>query len=90
MSLFETMKGVKIPTTDEERNELVITEGSNSFWNYHLSRRVNHMRALCGAATLPTALPVSAWGAPGEAGLPKSPTYCQKCADIAWPPAETK
>lgn len=85
MSLFETMKGIKLPTTDEERNELVITEGSNGFWNYHLSRRANHMRALCGTATLPTALPVSAWDAPAEAGLPKTPTYCEKCARLAWP-----
>jgi hypothetical protein len=33
---------------------------------------------------LPTAFPVSAWGAPGEEGLPKAPTYCEKCARIAW------
>ncbi|HRP29907.1 MAG TPA: hypothetical protein PLG77_15880 [Burkholderiaceae bacterium] len=85
MSLFETMKGIKLPTTDAERNELVVTEGSNGFWDYHLSRRVNHLRALCGAATLPTAIPVSAWGAPAEEGLPKSPNYCEKCARLAWP-----
>ena len=52
MSLFETMKGIKLPTTDAERNELVVTEGANGFWNYHLARRVNHLRALCGAALI--------------------------------------
>lgn len=88
MSLFETMKGIKLPTTDAERNELVVTEGSNGFWNYHLARRVNHLRALCGAPTLPTAIPVSAWGAAAQENLPKSPTYCEKCAALAWPPAE--
>lgn len=91
MSLFDTMKqsGVQIPTTEAERNELVVTEGSTGYWYYHLSRRVNLMRALCSAPTLPTAIPLSAWGAPAEEGLPKSPTYCQACARIAWPQPES-
>lgn len=89
MSLFETMKGVKIPTTDAERNELVVTEGSNGYWNYHLSRRVSLMRALCGKPTLPTAIPLTAWGAPSEENLPKPPTYCEACTRLAWPPAES-
>ena len=88
MSLFEAMKGVQIPTTEAERNELVVTEGSNGYWNYHLSRRVNLLRALCGTPTMPTAIPVSAWGAQAEENLPKSPTYCQACAGRAWPQAE--
>lgn len=89
MSLFDVMKqsGMQIPTTEAERNELVVTEYSNGYWQYHLSRRANVMRALCGTPTLPTAIPVSAWGAPGEEGLPKSPTYCEACARAAWPQA---
>lgn len=89
MSLFDAMKnaGVEIPKTEAERNQLVITEVSTGYWQYHLSRRGNIMRGLCGAATLPTAMPLSAWGAPGDPGLPKDkgPRYCEKCANIAWP-----
>ncbi|MBS0304960.1 MAG: hypothetical protein JSR43_06200 [Proteobacteria bacterium] len=88
MSLFETMKGVPIPRTEAERNELVVTEASDGYWSYHLSRRVSLMRSLCGKATLPTAIPVSAWGSKPEENLPKAPTYCQACARLAWPERE--
>lgn len=88
MSLFESMKGVRIPATEAERNELVVTESSHGIWDYHLSRRSNIMRALCGTPTMPTAIPVSAWGEqPGE-NLPRRPTYCEKCTHLAWPQAE--
>ncbi|MCZ2291150.1 MAG: hypothetical protein LC125_04325 [Burkholderiales bacterium] len=89
MSLFDVMKnaGMKIPATEAERDELVITEVSTGFWTYHLSRRRNILRGLCGAPTMPTALPLRAWGVPGDESLPKDkrPVYCQKCANIAWP-----
>lgn len=88
MSLFNSMKGVDVPKTEAERNELAVTEHSTSYWNYHLSRRANLMRSLCGMATLPTAIPLSAWGAKADAGLPKAPSYCSKCAAIAWPQGE--
>lgn len=88
MSLFETMKGVDIPKTEAERNELVVTEHSTSYWNYHLSRRSNIMISLCKVGTLPTAIPLSAWGTRVDEGLPKTPTYCEKCAAIAWPDGE--
>lgn len=89
MSLFDVLKnaGTPIPTTEAERDELVVTEVSTGYWTYHLSRRRNIMRGLCGAPTLPTAMPLSAWGAPGDENLPahKQPVYCEKCAWIAWP-----
>lgn len=90
MDLFDVMKhsGMQIPTTEAERNELVVTEGSHGYWNYHLSRRANVLRGLCGVPTLPTAIPVSAWGVQGEESLPQAPTYCAKCASRAWPSAE--
>ncbi len=91
MSLFDSLNqsGIQIPKTDAERNELVVTEGSTGYWHYHLSRRVNVMRGLCGAPTLPTAIPLSAWGAPAEEGLPKPPKYCDACARLAWPASDT-
>ncbi len=88
MSLFETMKGVPVPKTEAERNELVVTEISTGYWEYHLSRRSDIMRALCGKPTLPTAIPLSAWGAKSDENLPRSPSYCQECARRAWPQGE--
>jgi len=85
MSLFDTMKGVPLPTTEAERNEFVVSEVSHGFWEYHLSRRNNILRALCGAPTMPTAMPLSAWGSQVEEGLPRRPVYCEACASIAWP-----
>lgn len=85
MGLFESMEGMDIPKTDAERNEVVVTEHAKSYWNYHLSRRNNIMRSLCGTATMPTVMPLSAWGVETREKLPKPPTWCQKCADIAWP-----
>jgi len=89
MSLFETMKGVPIPQTEAERNELVVTEAANGFWDYHLSRRASLMRSLCGKSTLPTAIPVSAWEAQPQESLPKKPVYCRTCARLAWPQRES-
>lgn len=90
MSLFDSMKlsGVPIPATQAERDELVVTEGSHGFWRYHLSRRANLLRGLCGEPTLPTAIPVSAWGTRVEDGLPRQPAYCEKCERRAWPQAD--
>jgi len=85
MSLFESMKGVPLPTTDAERNELAVTESSHGIWDYHLSRRSNIMRSLCGAPTMPTAIPVSAWGEQPAEELPRRPMYCETCARLAWP-----
>ena len=85
MSLFESMKGVPIPTTEAERNELVVTESSHGIWDYHLSRRANIMRSLCGTPTMPTAIPVSAWNAKVDENLPRHPTYCEACTRLAWP-----
>lgn len=85
MSLFESMKGVQIPKTEAERNELVVTESSHGIWDYHLSRRANIMRSLCGTPTMPTAIPVSAWGEQLDENLPRRPTYCETCARLAWP-----
>ncbi len=85
MSLFDTMKGVQPATTEAERDELVVTEASRGIWDYHLSRRRNLLRSLCGTPTMPTAIPLSAWGKPVEENLPKSPSYCEACARVAWP-----
>ena len=88
MSLFDSMKGVPLPKTEAERNELTITESTHGIWNYHLSRRASILRSLCGTATMPTALPVSAWGEQPDENLPKRPTYCEACARLAWPKDE--
>lgn len=88
MSLFDSMQGVQIPKTDADRNELTITESTHGIWDYHLSRRGNIMRGLCGTPTMPTAMPLSAWGEQPTEKLPRSPTYCEKCSRLAWPKDE--
>ncbi len=85
MSLFDSMKGVEIPRTEAERNEIVVTETTHGIWDYHLSRRANIMRSLCGTPTMPTAIPVSAWGEKTNEKLPRQPTYCDACTRLAWP-----
>ena len=88
MSLFDSMKGVPLPRTEAERNELTVTESTHGIWDYHLSRRANIMRALCGTPTMPTAMPVSAWGEQPKEDLPRRSTYCEKCTRLAWPQEE--
>ena len=85
MSLFDQMKGVQPATTEAERDELVVTEATHGVWDYHLSRRRNLLRALCGKPTMPTAIPLSAWNKSVQENLPKSPTYCDACTGLAWP-----
>jgi hypothetical protein len=85
MSLYDAMKGQPLPATEAERNELVVSEVSRGFWVYHLSRRSNPLRSLCNAATMPTAIPLAAWGKPIDEGLPRQPSFCEACTRIAWP-----
>jgi len=85
MSLFDSMKDIQIPTTEAEKNEVVISESTHGVWDYHLSRRSNILRGLCGTPTLPTKMPLSAWGEQYDENLPKKPSYCKKCEERAWP-----
>jgi hypothetical protein len=59
-------------------DNLHITEGVAGIWFYHLSPAGTNTKALCGAKTMNTALPLSSWGFRGHL----NERYCDKCAAI--------
>lgn len=54
---------------------LHITEGVAGVWFYHLSPAGINSKALCGAQTMLTQLPLSAWGVRGHL----NERYCAVC-----------
>lgn len=60
-----------------QKDELHVTEGVSGGWHYHLSEPTTNARAICGAQTMYTAIPLSAWGRAGHLGE----TYCMACAE---------
>ena len=76
-------------TTDEARTPnpyddavLKVTEGISGVWHYHLSEAHRESRAICGAQTMGTSIPLEGWRVPFGEHFPKKPTWCEKC-DIA-------
>lgn len=59
--------------------EYVITEGVESLWNYHISKKDNFVKSLCGKQTMGTSMPLGHWGFTLE-HIPQ--TYCEKCKEI--------
>lgn len=62
-------------------DDLVVTEGVESTWHYHLSYAKNgkDTRALCGAQVMNTQIPLSAWGTVGHL----RERWCKKCKEEA-------
>ena len=58
---------------------LVITEGIESTWHYHLSESDNKTRALCGKQTMPTNFPITNWGLKDKH---IGQCYCKKCEEL--------
>lgn len=60
---------------------LVVTEGVESTWHYHLSHPKDgrETKALCGAQVMNTRIPISAWGCKGH----WSERWCATCKAIA-------
>lgn len=56
---------------------LHVTEGIGGRWHYHLSMKGTNATALCGAKTMFTAVPLTAWGFTGEL----HERYCAHCAE---------
>lgn len=56
-----------------------VTEGVLGTWHYHLSTTGTNATALCGARTMHTSVPLSAWGFKGEL----RERYCSECAGKA-------
>ena len=55
-----------------------IVENINGTWFYHWSDQPNGTHALCGAETMRTEIPESAWGFVGDL----DERYCKKCEEL--------
>lgn len=56
-----------------------VTEGISGTWFYHLSEDGKTFRALCGAKTMHTNVPLSAWGTRSHL----NERWCETCKAIA-------
>lgn len=57
-----------------------IVEGVSGFYHYHVAEQATNARALCGAATMYTAMNLEDWGVPFGRHFAKRPTWCNACA----------
>lgn len=57
---------------------LHITEGIYGMWFYHLSEQGENSKSLCGARTMHTSIPLSAWGFRGHL----NERYCKQCEGL--------
>lgn len=64
-------------------SERRISEGISGYWHYHLSDVPFSTKALCGAQTMTTEIPLSGWRVPFGEHFPKRPTWCDKCESLA-------
>lgn len=62
--------------------KLMITEGVESLWHYHLSYDNTKSRGLCGARTMYTTIHVEDWRVPFGEDWGKQPTWCTACEQI--------
>lgn len=60
---------------DTENKDLHVTEGVSGTYFYHLSAGGTNARALCGAQTMRTKIPLSSWGNKGHL----NERYCAVC-----------
>lgn len=56
-----------------------VTEGISGVWFYHISVEGTNATALCGAKTMLTHIPMSAWGVRGHL----NEGWCKACAEAA-------
>lgn len=61
--------------SEDNERALHITEGVAGTWFYHLSQAGTNARALCGAQTMHTAVPLASWGVKGHL----NERYCAAC-----------
>lgn len=56
-----------------------VSEGIHGTWFYHLSTNEHSTLGLCGARTMHTSVPLSAWGGVGHL----NERYCKECEKLA-------
>jgi hypothetical protein len=61
-------------------DDIRIVEGISGLWHYHITND-SDARAMCGAWTMSTSIPLSRWRVPFGAHFPKRPTWCQECEE---------
>jgi len=57
---------------------IIITEGVEGFWYYHLSKPETFNRSLCGKRVMITNLPLSSWGTVTHL----NEKYCKDCEQL--------
>jgi len=60
-------------------DNLVITEGVEGYWHYHLSHAEKTSKSLCGKTTMQTDMSMEQWGSVGEL----RERYCGECMLIS-------
>lgn len=69
-----TIPDAEVPEEEDDNPLFVITEDLHTPWRYHYSPLINPSRGICGDPTMPSTMPLSAWGSePGRF------TWCVEC-----------
>ena len=79
LRIFRSFRRSPPPAVFPAPIPLVVTEGIESRWRYHLSNAKGTTRSLCGAKTMHTAMQLSAWGTVSHL----NERYCPQCAHQA-------
>lgn len=61
-----------------EKPEVIVTEGVEGTWHYHLSKPDHHIRSLCQKYTMICNLSFEKWGTVTDL----KEKYCEKCMEI--------
>uniref|UniRef100_A0A6H1ZKU7 Uncharacterized protein n=1 Tax=viral metagenome TaxID=1070528 RepID=A0A6H1ZKU7_9ZZZZ len=73
------MKRLKMDIKIELTKPFIITEGISGTWFYHISKKNNFVRSLCGKPTMKTSLTFRSWGIKTHL----NERYCEKCFGLA-------
>lgn len=58
---------------------MIISEGVEGYYFYHISPDDSPTKSLCGKTVMPTQIPVSTWGFKGHL----NERYCAECEKLA-------
>ena len=61
-----------------KNSKILVTEGIESMWYYHLSKSDKPCQSLCGKSVMRTSVPFENWGIVGHL----KERYCKECYDI--------
>ena len=58
--------------------DFIVTEGVQGTWYYHISKKNEFTKSLCGAHAMITSLPLSSWGIKSRLGE----RFCDQCKSL--------